>query len=104
MNVYVYKEFCTDEAYGEEILEVYESKEDALKRLRERVEDYCKCPFENIPTRFDLGDNDILKEDYVSIEVCKGVAFWIVEEKIVTPATLSSHPIPKISSEKIVIQ
>ncbi len=88
MNVYVYKEFCDGEAYGEEIIEVYESREDALKKLRERVEEYCECPFEDIPTKFDLDDGDEIREDYVSMYVGKGVAFWIVEEKTVTPSSL----------------
>ena len=83
MNVYVYKEFCDGDAYGEEIIEVYENKEDALKRLREQVEKYCDCSFEDIPTKFDLGDEDTVKEDYVSMYVGKGVMFWAVEEKTV---------------------
>lgn len=88
MNVYVYKEFLDSEAYGEEIIEVYESREDALKKLRERVEEYCECSFKDIPTKFDLDDGDEVKEDYVSMYVGNGVAFWIVEEKTVTPSSL----------------
>lgn len=98
MKVYVYKEFCDSEAYGEEIIKVYASKEDALKKLRNRVEEYCECPFEDIPTKFDLDDDDLtLREDYVSMYVGKGYAFWIVEEKTVTP---DSRTVPRLVSEE----
>ena len=85
MNVYVYKEFCDGDTYGEEIIEVYENKEDALTRLRKQVEKYCDCSFEDIPTKLDLDDEDTVKEDYVSMYVGKGIMFWVVEEKTVAP-------------------
>ena len=101
MEVYVYKEFCDCEAYGEEIIKVYESKEDALKKLRNRVEEYCECPFEDIPTKFDLDDDDLtLREDYVSMYVGKGYAFWIVEEKTVIPDSCPLIPLNLINVKK----
>lgn len=81
VKVYVYKEYNDDNAYGEELIEVYQSKDKAVARLRERVESAYKLPWDEIPREYGFDDRDTFEEDYVSIDDGQSCSFWIVEEK-----------------------
>lgn len=75
MKVYVYKEYCDTEAYGEEYIEVFEDFDDAKKFLKERVEGYFETEWENV----SIDSDDTFEEDYVSIYDGNGATFWIIE-------------------------
>lgn len=81
MKIYIFKTFCDEDAYGEEVIEAYAKKEDALKRLKEAVERAYDLAWEEIPNEIGLDANDTFEEDYVSIYNGDGAtSFWIVEE------------------------
>lgn len=82
-NVYVYKEFCDENPYGEEVIEIHRSKEAAVKRLRERVSNaYGNIPFDDIPNAIGLDENDTFTDEYVAIDNGDGaVSFWVIEQK-----------------------
>ena len=82
-TVYVYKEFCDENAYGEEVIEIYRNKEAAVKRLRERVANaYGNIPFDDIPDAIGLDEGDTFTDEYVSIDNGDGaVSFWVIEQK-----------------------
>ena len=88
MKIYVYKEHCDENPYGEEIVELYEEKSDAVNRLKERVSAAYGVPFESVPETIGLDENDTFREDYVSINNGDGAtSFWVVEEKSVSGET-----------------
>ncbi len=81
-KLYLYKEYCDEEAYGEELTELYASRTAAVARLKERVEQAYGMPFVEIPLGIELDDRDTFTEDYVSIDNGDGaVSFWVVEGK-----------------------
>lgn len=83
-KIFLYKEFCDENAYGSEIIELYPSREEAVARLKERVSEGFGVPFEEVPETVGLDENDTFREDYVSIDNGDGAtSFWVVEEKSV---------------------
>ena len=81
-TIFVYKEYNDEDAYGEELIELYEDRKDALDRLRKGVEQAYRTPWGKIPSEFGLGDNDTFTEDYVAIGHPGGpTSYFIVEEK-----------------------
>lgn len=89
--MWLYKEYCDENAYGEEIVELYEKREDAIARLKERIADY-DVPFEQIPKELGLTEDDTFQEDYVSIRNNDGsTSFWIVEE--IQPISRNHEPV-----------
>lgn len=84
-TIWIYKEYCDENAYGTEIIELYPSREKAVARLKERVSEGYGMPFESVPATVGLDENDTFREDYVSIDNGDGAtSFWIVEEKTVS--------------------
>ena len=79
-KVYVYKEHHDEDAYGEEIIEVYAQEKDAKARLKERVEEEYNLSFAEIRKEI-AGEDDTVSDTYVSIHDGDGTVFWIVEEK-----------------------
>ena len=80
-KVFVYKVYCDEYAYGEEQIEVYRNREDAIAKLKSDVEKEYGMKFEEIPSSIGLSEDDTFEEDYVSIQNGDGGAFfWIVEE------------------------
>lgn len=79
-KVYVYKEYCDKDAYGEEIIKVYARKEKAKTRLKERVECEYNLSFAEIQKEI-AEEDDTVSDTYVSIHNGDGTTFWIVEEK-----------------------
>ncbi len=92
-KVYVYKEYCDGDAYGEELVEVYADCVKARAKLLSRVADFYGYDASEYGT-LDIGnlkrflscegiiDNgDEVGEEYVSIMSNKGVCYWIVEKK-----------------------
>ena len=88
-KVYVYKEYCDDDAYGEEIIEVYADKEKARSQLLERMAGafYYDGPLSKanlsqfLASEGILGEDDDFTSDYASISCGKGVCYWVIEEK-----------------------
>ena len=81
-KIYVYKEYNDEDAYGEELIELYEDRKDALDRLRKGVEQAYRMPWWKIPSKLGLGNNDTFTEDYVAIGYPDGpTSYYIVEEK-----------------------
>ncbi|AOZ97898.1 hypothetical protein [Butyrivibrio hungatei] len=81
MKVYIYKQFCDGNAYGEEIIDVYANKDDAMKALKEDVESNYDAKWEDIPEKVELGEDDTFEKDYVSISNGDNTSFWFIEEK-----------------------
>ncbi len=89
MKIYIYKEFCDSEAYGEEIIKAFAEKEAALGHLRGRVETYYGVSWENIPDEcgweYDphegYSTDNTFKNNYVSISDGNCTRFWVVEEQ-----------------------
>ena len=78
---YILKHYCDEEAYGSETIEAFSKKEDALKRLKEDVEESFDLSGDDIPDELESEDDDTFEEDYVSIyNEDGGTSFWIVEE------------------------
>lgn len=75
MKVYVYKEYCDTDAYGEELIRLFEDFGDAKRFLKKQVESYFGTEWENIP----IDPDDTFEEDYVSIYDGNGATFWIIE-------------------------
>ena len=80
MKVYVYKEYCDESAYGEEIIKVFANKVDAEAFLKNEVETYYDMKWDEI-AEDNVDDDDSFDTDYVSIDSGQGVLFWIVEEQ-----------------------
>lgn len=80
VSIYVYIEYNDSDAFGERLVEVFQNKNDALVRLKNRVEENYNCSFENIPTELGLSYDDTFSSDYVSICDGDSTCFWIVEE------------------------
>lgn len=80
MKVHVYKEYYDNYAYGEEIIRVFEDRDEAEKYLKKRVEQNFETEWENVPqvAGIDLHE-DTFEKDYVSICDGNGTAFWIIE-------------------------
>ena len=80
-TIYVYKEFYDSYAYGEELIEVYESLDNAKRRLKECAEEYFECKFINIPKENKFDESDTFSDTYISYNDGNGCHFWIIEEK-----------------------
>lgn len=80
MKVYVYKEYCDECAYGEEIIKVFANKVDAEAFLKNEVETYYGMEWNEIEGN-NVDEDDLFDTDYVSIDSGQGVLFWIVEEQ-----------------------
>ena len=103
-TVFVYKQYRDDVCYGEERIDVFEDREDALFCLKE---DFCRA-FEIDPAlgwekikaymqdEYATDENDMIEPDYCSIAFDGDTAFWIVEE----------HPVKKVkkTTEKIIVE
>ncbi len=89
MNVFVYKEYNDEDAYGEEIIKVFANRGDALDHLKMKVEEHFGVSFHTIPDNTEIFNklNDSFAEDYVSIDVGNSVIFWVVEEQPVLHGT-----------------
>ncbi len=84
-KVYVYRETCDDNPFGEEFIKTFSELKDAESFLKERVEDACGCKWEDIPDKITLLEDDTLRTDYVSIgNLFKSPAFWAIEEQEIT--------------------
>ena len=84
--VYVYHEYNDEEAYGEQIINVFDNPESGLKFLRERVEKAYEMTLEELKTWDLLDPDDTVKEDYVSIRNDGGdISFFILDQKVVQP-------------------
>ena len=81
MKVYVYKQYCDEYAYGEEIIEVYADKSTAEEQLRKDVENAFNMSWDSIPQAIGIDDDDTFTKDYVSISYGDSCQFWIIEEK-----------------------
>ena len=86
---FVYREHNDADAYGDETLELYEERADAIAHLKSRVETKLGMPWEKaqgwILDRDPLNSCD---EDYVSIgDFPDGVQYFIVTEEKVRPAS-----------------
>lgn len=84
-KVFVYKEYCDRDAYGEELVEVYADQKTAEERLKRRVEGHFKREWKKLPEFFT--EDDILLPDHVTF--CDGdtMSFWAVEEHEVLEET-----------------
>lgn len=90
VEVYVYKEYNDEEAYGEEVLRAFSSKDAALKYLRSRVLPWAVNTFgPSVSSLKDLAavlraDFDpfdyTVRDDYVSVLDGDACRFWIVEQ------------------------
>lgn len=78
-SVYVYKEYNDSDAYGEELIKVFESQADAEAYLSKR---FCSQmgaeSIEGYQTS-DALEEDTVEEDYISIATGDGCMYWIVE-------------------------
>lgn len=80
-KVYVYKQYNDSFAYGEEIVRVFASKDEAEAQLRDDVErTYFGCAWDEIWKKYGFEEGDRLEPDYVSYGTPDGCCFWIVEE------------------------
>ena len=91
-QVCIYKEYYDADAYGEEIIKVFDSYRKAIDYMHARVIEFYGIdnliPWENVlktmfPTEKDMKwfkeSLDTFTEDYVSMSAAKGTRFWIVE-------------------------
>ncbi len=84
-RMYLYKEHNDGDAYGNEIVLVFNSKNDAINHLKKQVRKNYSIPddvtFEEIPEKcIELDDDDTFTDEYVSIYGPKGISFYVVEE------------------------
>ena len=79
MKVYVYKEYCDEYVYGEELIRLFEDLNDAKKFLKKQVESHFETEWENVPHIAGIDSDDTFEEDYVSIYDGNGATFWIIE-------------------------
>lgn len=88
-SVTVYKEYNDEYAYGEEIVCVYQDKEDAKAHLKSQVESYFKKTWDELEkpqVREELGftEDDHFGEEYISFYNGNSCLYWIVDEQEVT--------------------
>ena len=85
MNVFVYKTYNDEYAYGEEKIQVFSTLELAQKELKKDVEEHYGVPFKTIPENEDIFDkeDDNFSENYVSISNGDSCCFWFIEEKTI---------------------
>ena len=91
MKVYVYKEFNDSYAYGEELIEVYAKREDAIAKLKKQVEEHFdnEYTFDQLLANDDTGkyiwdpNDDQMSDNYVSLNESGDGIFFIVEEHTV---------------------
>ena len=80
MKIYIFKSYNDGNYYGEEVIEAFGKKEDALKHLKEAVESSYDLSWDEIPQKLELDGEDIFDTDYVAINHEDGsTSFWIVE-------------------------
>lgn len=84
-KVFVYKEYCDRDAYGEELVEVYADQKTAEERLKRRVEGHFKREWKKLPELFT--EDDVLLPDHVTFYDGNATAFWTVEEHEVLKET-----------------
>lgn len=85
MKLYVYHEYNDESAYGEQIIKLFENRQDALNHLRNRVETCLDIKLEDLNKI--ASDSDTVEQDYVSFDTSHGVNFFIVEEMASIPKT-----------------
>ena len=85
MMVYLYKEYDESMSYGEELIQVFDSKERALENWKANVGQYFDQPFD--PT-----SKDLILDYYADLEYDEEAGYalynwedswWIVEPKVV---------------------
>lgn len=90
-EVYVYHEYQDDQPYMDQVIKLFQSREDGIMYLRERVEEKFGMTFEEVAKRAPETDAlATVKEDYVSVQNADVVNFFILEpmkiqEKIKMP-------------------
>lgn len=82
-KVYVYKEHNDDNAYGEELIFVYASREDALARLAERFEASTGMTMKEYNAEHPKDDPNTVDPDYVCYDTGDGTLFLVVEEQTI---------------------
>lgn len=85
-KVFVYKQYNDEYAYGEEVIQVFPNKADAMAELRKDVEAYYGVPWKYVPFKVSKDwDEDAVSSfepDYVVIGPRgDGTLHWIIEEK-----------------------
>jgi hypothetical protein len=81
MNVYLYKEYNDNDAYGEELTAVYEDREDALAHLAERFKTCTGMTMQEYNAKHPKDDSSTVEPDYVCYDTGDGYWFGVVEEK-----------------------
>lgn len=85
-KIYVYKEYCDENAYGEEKIVIFENKKDAEAYLKESVEYAYGIAWKRIQSELELTESDTFEPDFVSISSDGLTSYWIIEEKEITPS------------------
>ena len=85
-KMFVYKQYNDEYAYGEEDIQVFPDKDDAIAELRKDVEAHYGVPWKYVPFKVSkiLGEEaiDSFEPDYVVIGLPGEAALhWIIEEK-----------------------
>ncbi len=88
---YIYKKFCDGDAYGEEDVNIYDNKDDAVTDLRADVEKYFGCSWDKLKDRDEF--DSTLRPDYVCFETGNGYQFFIIEEKPVHKSAVKNTPV-----------
>lgn len=80
MTVFVYHEYCDNDAFGEMITEVFAKQEDARDHLKKRVSAYWGVRFDEVETLVD-SETDTFSEDYVMMYDGNDSRYWQIDER-----------------------
>lgn len=80
MTVYVYHEYCDNDAFGEMITKVFLEQEDARDYLKKRVSAYWGVRFDEVETLVDP-ETDTFSEDYIMMYDGNDSHYWQIDER-----------------------
>lgn len=79
--VYVYHEHYDSNAYGEQLIRVFQSEEAGKQFLRERVEKVYGMTWDEVADNLIDDRDDTFEDNYVSISDGNGCAFFVLDRK-----------------------
>ena len=89
MKVYILKKYNDEYCYMEEDIQVFADKAEAEKQLKEDVESYFCCKWDEVSDQMNA-DDDIFTSDKVEYCVGGSTLYWVIEEKEVKVTAITN--------------
>ncbi len=69
IKVYVLKEWRNDQAYKDENIRTYATREEATNQLRKDVEEWAGVSWDDLPKWAAINEKNVFNDDYISLNV-----------------------------------